>query len=223
MGDFDAPDFLAALRDPVVAASLGTDTTHLFGYMLPETYNFYWLTDAETVIRRIKEDFDSYFNTDRQAKAEAAGLSKDDVINLAGIVEWETGINDEKPRVAGVYLNRLRRRGWRLQADPTVQYAVMAREGRKRRLLNVDYGIRHPYNTYLIDGLPPGPITNPSKSSIDAVLNAEEHNYMFFVARGDGSHVFSRTLGEHNRAAAQYHALQRQRRQQAQDAAGSGE
>ncbi|NBC17951.1 MAG: aminodeoxychorismate lyase, partial [Bacteroidetes bacterium] len=93
----------------------------------------------------------------------------------------------------------------------------LEREGQKRRLFNVDYDIVHPYNTYLIDGLPPGPVTNPSKSSIRAVLNAEDHKYMFFVAKGDGSHTFSRTLREHNRAAREFHRLMRERRREAAD------
>lgn len=220
MGDFEKEDLLAALRDPALAAELGTDTTHLFSYLLPDTYNFYWLTDERTVIRRIKEYFDDYWTPERQQQAEALGLDVEDVLNLAAIVEWESHHEPERPRVAGVYLNRLNTRGWRLEADPTVQYAVLEREGRKRRLFNVDYGIVHPYNTYLIDGLPPGPVTNPSRSSIDAVLNAEDHDYMFFVAKGDGSHTFSRTLGEHTRAAREFHQLMRERRrQQAADSA----
>ncbi|NBC16957.1 MAG: endolytic transglycosylase MltG, partial [Bacteroidetes bacterium] len=164
MGDFDKEDFRAVLRDPVFAASLDTDTTHLFAYLLPETYHFYWLTDAETVVRRIKEHFDAFYTPAMQAKADSLGLTTGEVLNLAAIVEWETSHVPEKARIAGVYLNRLQRPGWRLQADPTVQYAVLEREGQKRRLFNVDYDIVHPYNTYLIDGLPPGPVTNPSKS-----------------------------------------------------------
>ncbi len=221
MGDFEKDDFLAALDDPALAAELGTNTAHVFSYLLPDTYNFYWLTDERTVIRRIKEYFDAYWTAERQQKAEAHGLSVEDVLNLAAIVEWESAHEPERPRVAGVYLNRLNTRGWRLEADPTVQYAILEREGQKRRLFNVDYQIVHPYNTYLIDGLPPGPVTNPSRSAIDAVLDAEEHNYMFFVAKGDGTHTFSRTLGEHVRAAREFHQLMRERRRQ--QAAEAGE
>ncbi len=211
---FSADDFLAALRDPDLAASLGTDTTHLFGFMLPETYFFYWHTDARTVIRKIKEAFDAFYAEARARAPNPPDLSPEEVVNLAAIVEWETGIEEEKPRVAGVYLNRLRD-GWPLQADPTVQYAILAAEGQKRRLLFRDYEINHPYNTYGYRGLPPGPITNPSPSSIRAVLNAERHDYYFFVANGDGSHTFSRTIREHNRAADAYRRLMRQRRAEA--------
>lgn len=204
---FTADDFRTALRDTALAAAVGTDTTHLAAYMLPDTYFFYWLTEAPTVVRRVKEQFDAFYESDLATDAEARDLSKQDVVNLAAIVEWETHVNDERARVAGVYLNRLRTPGWRLQADPTVQYAVLAEEGRKRRLLYADYDINHPYNTYLRDGLPPGPITNPSPASLRAVAKAEDHDYFYFVARGDGSgaHTFSRTLTEHNRAAQEFY------------------
>jgi UPF0755 protein len=181
--------------------------------MMPETYHFYWLNDAPSVIKKVKESFDTFYSEEIAAKAEQLGLTKKEVVTLASIVEWEAHVNEEKPRVAGVYLNRLRG-NWPLQADPTVQYAVIEREGQKRRLLYEDYDIQHPYNTYKFAGLPPGPITNPSPSSIRAVANAEEHDYMYFVARGDGSHTFSRTLAEHNRAAQEYYRLMRERRRQ---------
>jgi UPF0755 protein len=138
-------------------------------------------------------------------------LTPDEVLRMASIVEWESHHEPEKPTVAGVYLNRLHD-GWPLQADPTVQYAVMQSEGQKRRLLYSDYQIDHPYNTYNYRGLPPGPVNNPSPSSINAVLHPEAHKYYFFVAKGDGTHLFSRTLREHNRNAQEYYRLMRQRR-----------
>lgn len=211
--EFEADAFLTALRDTSLAAELDTDVAHLFGYMLPETYFFYWLTDARTVVSKIKEQFDNFYQAEIATQADTIGLSKPEIVTMASIVEWETGIGDEKPTVAGVYLNRLRR-GMPLQADPTVQFAVLEQEGRKRRLLYADYGIAHPYNTYQFRGLPPGPITNPSSSSIRAVARAEDHEYYYFVATGDGGHTFSRTLSEHNRAARQYHDLMRQRRRE---------
>lgn len=212
---FTSDDFLNALYDPELAATLGTDTTHLFAFMLPETYFFYWLTDARTVVREIKETFDAFYARERERAPHPPDLSPEEVVNLAAIVEWETDHEAEKPRIAGVYLNRLRD-GWPLQADPTVQYAVLAAEGQKRRLFFRDYAIDHPYNTYGFRGLPPGPITNPSPSSIRAVLNAERHNYYFFVANGDGTHTFSRTIREHNRAAEAYRQRMRQRRAETQ-------
>ncbi len=204
---FPADSFRAALRDTALARSLGTDTTHLFGYLLPETYQFYWLAPPEQVIRKAKESFDRLY----AAEADSQSVSAEEALRLASIVEWETGIAEEKPRIAGVYLNRLRD-GWPLQADPTVQYAVMEREGQKRRLLFEDYDIAHPYNTYGYRGLPPGPLTNPSPSSVRAVLQPEEHGYFYFVATGEGGHIFSRTLSEHNRAAERYYKRMRERR-----------
>ncbi|WP_457652184.1 endolytic transglycosylase MltG [Rhodocaloribacter sp.] len=208
---FSPEDFLAALHDSTLAADLGTDTTHLFGYMMPETYFFYWLTDAPTVVRKVKQAFDTFYRAEVSAAPDPPDLSPDDVVTLASIVEWETHDAAEKPRVAGVYLNRLRA-GWALQADPTVQYAILAAEGHKRRLLFRDYEVDHPYNTYRYRGLPPGPVTNPAPSTVRAVLRAEKHRYFYFVANGDGTHTFSRTLREHNRAADTYRRLMRRRR-----------
>lgn len=212
---FDADAFLAALRDPALARELGTDTLHLFGYMRPETYFFYWQTDAATVVRRIKEQFDTFFTDEMRQRARRRGLTVEEVLSLAAIVEWETGVEEEKARVAGVYLNRLKK-NWPLQADPTVQYAILEDEGQKRRLLNRDYDIDHPYNTYLFNGLPPGPVTNPSSSSIRAVVDAEEHDYMFFVAKPGGGHAFNATLAGHNRDAARFHRYMREQRRRQQ-------
>ncbi|MDX1741923.1 MAG: endolytic transglycosylase MltG, partial [Rhodothermales bacterium] len=210
---FDADSFLAALSDTTLAHSLSTDTTHLFGFMMPETYFFYWQTPPEEVIRTVKREFHRRYERLAAAATLQLDLPVEDVVNLASVVEWESGITEERPRIAGVYLNRLRNR-WRLQADPTVQYAILAAEGSKRRLFFKDYRIQHPYNTYLFGGLPPGPITNPSPSAIEAVLRPEEHRYFYFVATGDGGHIFSRTLAEHERNARSYRQLMQQRRAQ---------
>ena len=215
----DSTAFREALRDPDFAAELGTDTTDLFGYMRPNSFDIYWTTDARGSIRRLKQEWDRFWTDAMQQQADALGLSRDEVLTLASIVEWEARQPAERPRIAGVYLNRLlgrtRSGRMRLQADPTVQYALMQDEGgRMRRLLFEDYDYPHPYNTYLIDGLPPGPINNPSESSIRAVLAPEDHDYLYFVAKGDGSHTFSRTLREHNNAANAYRTLMRERRQQ---------
>lgn len=208
----DSTTFRAALGDSSLAAELQTDTRHLFGYVLPNTYQFYWLTESDEVLRRLKETFDRSFTQEMQQKADSLGLTKEEVIRLASIVEWEARKANEKARIAGVYLNRLRI-NMPLQADPTIQYAVMEQNGgQKRRLLYEDYEIDHSYNTYNYQGLPPGPITNPALSTVEAVLNAEDHNYRFFVANGNGGHTFSRTFAEHQRAAAKYRRLMRERR-----------
>jgi UPF0755 protein len=214
---FDEEDMLLALRNASLASDLGVDSTALFGFMLPESYDFYWLTPAETVVRRVKQHFDRFYEREIAAGAAERNLSPKDVVTMASIVEWETSINDEKPRVAGVYLNRLRI-NMPLQADPTVQYAILQNEGARRRLLFEDYRINHPYNTYQRQGLPPGPLNNPSLASIRSVVNAENHDFLYFVATGDGGHVFSRTFQEHVNAANRYRALMQERRRAQQQA-----
>lgn len=210
---FDADDFRSALRDSSLAAEVGTDTTHLFGYMLPDTYHAYWLTPAEDVVRRVKREFDAYYDRALARGADTLSISQEEVITLASIIQWETGRLDEKSRIAGVYLNRMER-GMPLQADPTVQYAVLQEEGERRRLLFDDYEIDHPYNTYHFRGLPPGPLTNPSRHALEATVTPEEHEYLYFVATGDGGHTFSRTFQEHVRAANEYRELMRERRRE---------
>ncbi len=215
---FPADSFLTALRDTALAHALGTDTTHLFGYLMPETYYFYWLTPAEDVIRRAKEQFDEFYTEEMAARADSLRLTKAEVATLASIIQWETAVVEEKDRIAGVYLNRLEI-GMALQADPTIQYAILQEEGQTRRLFFSDYEIAHPYNTYNYRGLPPGPITNPSASSIRAVLNAEEHGYLYFVASPGGGHYFSETYSEHLRAADRYYEAMREQRQAQEDGA----
>ncbi len=210
--EFSKQDFLNALVDTELAAELGTDTTSIFGFMLPDTYSFYWLTDAPTVVKRVKKYFDDFYKKEYAGNPLGLDLSPTDVASVAALVEWESNHNEEKPTIAGVYLNRLRDQ-WLLQADPTVQFALLQTEGRKRRLFFRDYKIDHPYNTYIYRGLPPGPVTNPSRSSIRAALRPEAHSYYYFVTNGNGSHVFSKTLREHNNAAKRFYALQRARRQ----------
>jgi UPF0755 protein len=205
----DSAAVVAALRDPAFAESLGTDVAHLHGRLLAETFEMYWTHEAREALRRIHGRYERFWTAEREARAEALGLTPDEVLTLASIVEWEARVPEERARIAGVYLNRLLGRTpagrMRLQADPTVQYALMESDGGPmRRLLLSDYGFPHPYNTYLIDGLPPGPITNPSEASVDAVLDAEDHDYLYFVAEpgASGRHRFSRTGAEHAQAAA---------------------
>lgn len=205
----DSAAVVAALRDPALAERLGTDTANLFGHMRANTYDILWTTDAERAIERIEDWHDRFWTDARKAKADAMGLTPDEVVTLASIVEWEARKPSERARIAGVYVNRLLGRTpsgrMRLQADPTVQYALMAAgEPQMRRLLFADYRFASPYNTYLIDGLPPGPITNPTDEAIDAVLDPEDHDFLYFVADGSGGHDFSRTVSEHNAKAARW-------------------
>ena len=216
---FSQEDLTAVFADTAFAAELATDTTHLWAFMVPDTYHFYWLTSPEDVVRRVKRRYDGIIEAGIDSLGTLPrGLTPDEVIRLAGIVEWETAHVPEKPTVSGVYMNRLNN-GWRLDADPTVQYAIMKIEGDKRRLFFRDYDLNHPYNTYRRRGLPPGPITNPSVTSIQSILYPESHGYFFFVATGDGTHIFSRTLSEHRRRAQDYYRVMRERRAAAAAAA----
>ena len=221
---FSEEELTQAFSDEALAEELATDTTHLWAFMVPDTYHFYWLTSPEDVIRRVKRRYDGII----EAGIDSLGtlprnFTPDEVVRLAGIVEWETAHVPEKATVAGVYMNRLNNR-WRLDADPTVQYAIMKIEGDKRRLFFRDYDLQHPYNTYRRGGLPPGPITNPSLTSIQSIIYPEKHRYFFFVATGDGTHIFSRTLSEHRRNAQEYYRVMRQRRAEAEaEAAAASE
>lgn len=172
---------------------------------IPNTYEFYWTTSAEEFANRMKREYDRFWNETRRQKAETIGLTPVEVTTLASIVQEETIKPDELKRVAGLYVNRLNR-GMLLQADPTVKFAVG--DFSLRRVLNVHLEIDSPYNTYRNAGLPPGPINFPEVSAIEAVLDYEDHNFLYMVAREDfsGYHNFSRTLAEHNRHAARYRA-----------------
>ena len=205
-------EFFAALKDASFAHELKTTPDYLFGYLMPETYNVYWGTKVRPLLRRIKREFDQRITDAMKQEMKRRNLSEDQVVALAGIVEWEARKDAEKTRIAGVYSNRLKD-GILLQADPTVQYALMEADGgTMRRLLYRDYQFPHPYNTYLHPGLPPGAITNPSFNAVKAAIFPEKHDYYYFVADGTGGHLFSRSLSEHNQRAAEYQALMRVRR-----------
>ncbi|MHC2992910.1 aminodeoxychorismate lyase, partial [Pontibacter sp. HJ8] len=191
------------LNDPVYLKTLGFDTTTIVSMFIPNTYEVYWTTTAKELVERMKTEYDRFWTAERKAKAAQLGLSQQEVSTLASIVQAETIKNDEKPRVAGVYLNRLQK-GILLQADPTVVFAV--RDFNIRRVLNVHLQHDSPYNTYRYAGLPPGPINVPDISSIDAVLNPEQHNYIYFCAKEDfsGYHSFAVTHAEHMANARRY-------------------
>lgn len=172
---------------------------------LPNTYEVYWTISPEKFVERMKKEYDKFWNGDRKAKAREIGLSELEVSILASIVCEETNYTPEMPRVAGVYMNRLKR-GMKLDADPTVKFALG--DPAIKRILFRHLKVDSPYNTYLNAGLPPGPITIPGIKGIDAVLNYENHNYLYFCANSnmDGTHKFARTLSEHNRNARAYQA-----------------
>ncbi|SDK27784.1 UPF0755 protein [Catalinimonas alkaloidigena] len=199
---------LGMLRDTAIARQYGFDTLNFVSMFIPNTYEVYWTTSPQALFDRMHKEYEAFWNTEqngttRRDKAQALDLTPQQVTVLASIVEAETKKPDEMPRVAGVYLNRLQR-GWALQADPTIVFA--SGDFALKRVLNVHKEIDSPYNTYMYPGLPPGPINLPSIRAIDAVLNSEEHKYMYFCAREDfsGYHNFAQTLTEHNRNALIY-------------------
>jgi UPF0755 protein len=199
----DSLSLIKCWNDIAFLKSLNTTPEKVLMIFIPNTYEFWWTTDAYDFTRRMYKEYKKFWDRESTAKAKLTGLSIEHVIILASIIEKETLMNDEKPIIAGVYLNRLRK-SWPLQADPTVVYATG--DYKMKRVLKIHTKIDSPYNTYIYTGLPPGPICIPSIASIDAVLNYKKHDYMFFCARDDlsGYHAFSRTLAEHNRYARAY-------------------
>jgi len=181
----------------------GLDKENILSVFIPNTYEVYWNTSPQNLFAKLFSENEKFWNSERMAQLETLNLSKDEVYTLASIVQKETNLNAEKPTIAGVYLNRLKR-GQLLQADPTVVFATG--DFGIRRVLNKHIIIDSPYNTYKYEGLPPGPIFMPDVSSIDAVLNPEQHSYLYFCASPDnsGKHQFAKTLIEHNRNANKY-------------------
>jgi UPF0755 protein len=176
--------------------SLGIPASSLEGYLLPDTYRFSWQTDEVDLLRTLVKAFQDFYVDSLKVRQERLGLTLHEVLTLASIVEGETSLDAERATIAGVYFNRLRAR-MPLQADPTIQYIIP--DG-PRRLSYSDLKINSPYNTYRYSGLPPGPINNPGRQSILAVLYPERHQYFYFVADGSGGHKFSRNYSEHLRA-----------------------
>lgn len=199
----DSLSIINVLNDTAVAASYGFNNQTFGAMFIPNTYEVYWDTSVENLISRMKREYDAFWNEQRKSKAEKLGLTPMKVSILASIVEEEATYTDEYSTVAGLYLNRLEK-GMRLEADPTVKYAVG--DPTLRRILFKHLEVESPYNTYKNDGLPPGPIRIPSIKGIDAVLNSTEHNYLFMCAKDDlsGRHNFAVTHAEHARNARAY-------------------
>jgi UPF0755 protein len=190
----DSLRFMNLAWDSTFCHSLGVRVDNLEGYLLPETYFFHYSMDEIEIIEFLVKNTLGIFENDTvQYQLDQLGMDVHDVVTLASIVEGEVVIDSERTTVSSVYLNRLKR-GWHLGADPTIQYII---PGPPRRLLNKDLEIDSPYNTYIYRGLPPGPINNPGKKSILAVIFPADTRYLYFVATGDGGHHFSRTAAEH--------------------------
>jgi UPF0755 protein len=200
-----APDSISLLNvflDPEFIKANGFNTQNALSMYLPNSYDFFWNTTAENFRDQMWKSYQNFWTEDRKKQATKLGLSALQVIDLAAIVQKETQKVDERPRVAGVYFNRLKRR-MKLQADPTVIYAMKLQYDNFdtiiKRVLYKDLTIESPYNTYQNRGLPPGPITMPDVSSIAAVLNPEQHQYLYFVANpnNQGYHLFAKNGRDH--------------------------
>lgn len=192
-----------AFKTAMLPDSTGDGNPSLPALFIPNTYEVYWNIPVEKLLQRLQKEYTAYWNTERKQKAAAQGLTPIEVSTLASIVDEETAVNAEKPIVAGLYLNRLRR-GMLLQADPTVKFATG--DPTLRRILNKHLTIDSPYNTYIYKGLPPGPIRIPSMAALEAVLNPAKHNYLYMCAKEDfsGTHNFATTLAQHNANARRY-------------------
>ena len=189
---------LAYLTNPKRVGELGVPGPTLEGYLFPETYRFADGVGLPVIVQAIGGRYRDFWGIEERAQAAVLGLDEREIVTLASIVEKEVRWDDERSVVAGVYWNRLQR-DMLLQADSTVQYALG--EPRARLLYrDIDSVADHPYNTYTQQGLPPGPIASPGAASLHAALRPADHEYIFFVARNDGSHEFTRTLREHNNA-----------------------
>ena len=204
----DSVSLLNAVLDSAFLKESGFSKSNILSVFIPNTYEFYWNTSAENFRNRMLEEYQRFWNEKRLNQAKNINLSPLEVTTLASIVHKETAVVQERPMVAGLYLNRLNS-NWPLQADPTVIFALKQLHNNDtiiKRVLNKDLKIPSPYNTYLNTGLPPGPIAMPDISSIDAVLWPKKHDYYYMCASTTkiGEHEFSKTLSQHNKNAIKY-------------------
>ena len=200
-----ADEMRAALKDSAVCAKFGKTPETIVCLLMPDTYEFYWDITPEKTLDRLNDYYNDFWTNERKAKAEKLGLTPDEVSTIASIVEEETVKADERGKVARLYLNRYQQH-MRLQADPTVKFALG--DFSIKRITQPMTQVKSPYNTYRVDGLPPGPIRLPEKSTIDAVLDAPQHDYLYMCARPDfsGYHDFTRDYASHLDNAHRYQA-----------------
>lgn len=199
----DSLSLAILLKDSSFCKAQGYDTATIVCMFVPDTYEVYWNTSIENLMNRLRKEHDKFWSKSRQDKATAVGLTPDEVCTLASIIDEETANNAEKPMIARMYLNRLKK-GMPLQADPTVKFAM--KDFGLKRIYHDMLKNESPYNTYRYAGLPPGPIKVASVAGIDAVLNAANHNFLYMCAKEDfsGTHNFAATYSEHLRNAAKY-------------------
>ena len=194
--DFNYSEVLKLLSNEEFIRDLQVNSSTLEGYLFPETYYFFEGVNKTSVIKRLVKEHKKFWNDANLLKADSLGFTPYEITTLASIIEGEAIYDSERSIISAVYHNRLKI-GMKLQADPTVQYII---DDGPRRLLNKDLKIKSPYNTYIYQGLPPGPINSPGEQSLIAALSPQDNDYLYFVAKGDGYHTFSRNEKEHERA-----------------------
>jgi len=199
----DSTEIIRALTSNETCEKLGYDTCTIACAFVPNTYEVYWDISVDKLLLRMVTEHEKFWNTERKQKAHTIGLEPNEVSTLASIIDEETANNDEKPMIAGMYLNRLKS-GMPLQADPTVKFAL--KDFALKRIYHNHLEVESPYNTYKHTGLPPGPIKVASIKGIDAVLNRVNHHYLYMCAKEDfsGTHNFAVTYQEHLKNAARY-------------------
>ena len=211
---FDYNTIVEIINNTSFINSLGIKSQSLEGYLYPDTYYFFEGENVNSVIKRLVKEYKYFWTDSNITKASSISLTQHQILTLASIIEGEAIYDSERPIISAVYHNRLKR-GMKLQADPTVQYII--KDG-PRRLLIKDLRIKSPYNTYLYEGLPPGPINSPGFKSLSAALYPDKNDYLYFVAKGDGYHTFSKNEKEHERAK---RAFQRVRKKVKRERVGS--
>ncbi|MCK5138005.1 MAG: endolytic transglycosylase MltG [Bacteroidales bacterium] len=207
----DSVKFAAYFAGRELVIRYGFEQATFTSMFIPNTYEFFWSTTPEAFTDRMSEEYEKFWDGERDRRAKRINMTRSEVVTLASIVDEETLYDDENSQVAGIYINRIEK-GIPLQADPTLKFALG--DFTVKRIVNDDKKIDSPYNTYKYKGLPPGPISIPSVSAIDGVLNYEKHNYIYFCAKADfsGYHAFARTLSQHNKNAREYQKALNQKR-----------
>ena len=202
---FDHKNFEMIIRDIDIINNFDINTDNMEGYIYPETYYFFEGQSELSVIKKIINEYKNFWNKENIARAKKLKMTQHEIVTLASIIEGEAIYDSERPIISAVYHNRLNI-GMKLQADPTVQYII--KDG-PRRLLNKDLKIKSPYNTYLNQGLPPGPINSPGRKSLYAALYPNNNEYLYFVAKGDGYHTFSKNEKDHEKAKKNFQKIRR--------------
>ncbi len=213
---FDSSAAYSVLQDSLFMNSENVNNTTLVGHLFPNTYQFYWTSSPKTVFQRIFDKFNQAVTEQFAKRFEKINLSEKDILAFASIIQGEAVHNDEKAKISALYWNRLNT-GMPLQADPTVEFALHTH----RRLYFKDYKTESPYNTYLHKGLPPGPVNNPSLSSIKAALFPADNDYLYMVARPDGYHDFAKTYAKHQQQSKKWHSYLKKQEEKAAASADS--